>query len=298
MELLQQHQFPQIMANFIQQLALVSESKEVDLAQITRVAAALDKQATRDFAPIWGINSSIHAFERLEDVPLGYWPMIVQDDIGFEGAAGIHLDKDGQPYALITSGEGWSLTASHETLEMLADPFGNRVIAGPSIKPKQGRVSYLVEVSDPSEAAELAYTVNDILVSDFYTPSYFDPMKAAGVRYSFTGAITEPREVLKGGYLSWHEPVSDHWFQATFFGAKLDFVDLGVIDASQGSLRSQIDKATYVRMRNAMKPGKAALTTVARRISKSDESSGARAKSLHSQIASLVNEARKVKVDG
>jgi hypothetical protein len=287
------------MANFIRQLALVSESKTIDLPELTRVAAALDKQATRDFAPIWGINSSIHAFERLEDVPLGYWPMVVQDNIGFQGAAGIHLDKDGQPYALITSGEGWELTASHETLEMLADPFGNRVIAGPSIMPKQGkekkqgRVSYLVEVSDPSEAADFAYHVNDIMVSDFYTPSYFDPVKAVGVRYSFTGAITEPRQVLKGGYLSWHEPVSDHWFQATFFGAELEFVDIGVIDASKGSLRSQIDKSTYERMRNAMKPAKAMLTAGKARMSGSEESSGARAKSLHGQIASLVKKARK-----
>jgi hypothetical protein len=298
MELLQQDQPPQIMPNFIRQLALVSESKEIDLAAVTRVAAALDKQATRDFAPIWGINSSIHAFKRLEDVPLGYWPMVVQNDIGFEGAAGIHLDKDGQPYALITSGEGWSLTASHETLEMLADPFGNRVIAGKSIMEGQGRVRYLVEVSDPSEAAEFAYTVNDIMVSDFYTPSYFDPVKAVGVRYSFTGAITEPREVLKGGYLSWHEPVSDHWFQATFFGAALEFIDIGVIDGSQGSLRSQIDKETYKRMQEAMKPKRTALTAMTKRVSAGDKSSGARAKSLHSQIASLVKKAREANVDG
>jgi hypothetical protein len=285
------------MPNFIRQLALVSESKSIDLAEITRVAAALDKQGTRDFAPIWAVNSSIQAFDRLEDVPLGYWPMIVQDDIGFEGAAGIHLDKDGQPYALITSGEGWSLTASHETLEMLADPFGNRVIAGPSIMKGQGRVSYLVEVCDPSEAAEFAYTVNDVLVSDFYTPSYFDPVKAAGVRYSFSGAITEPRQVLKGGYLSWHEPVSDHWFQATFFGAELEFVDIGVIDAWHGSLRSQIDKVTFNRMRKVMKPKKAALTAMAKRVSAGDKSSNARAKSLRRQIASLVKGDSKVSVD-
>ncbi|HEY2138731.1 MAG TPA: hypothetical protein VGH00_01525, partial [Chthoniobacterales bacterium] len=189
------------MANLIRQLGLVSETKQIDLAEATHVAAAIDKQATRDFGPIWGTNSSIHAFARLEEVPLGYWPMIIQDDIGVAGAAGIHLDKDGQPYVLITSGEGWSLTASHETMEMLADPFGNRLIAGPSIMKGQGRVSYLVEVCDPSEASAFAYTVNDILVSDFYTPSYFDPVKAAGVRYSFTGAITGPRQVLKGGYL-------------------------------------------------------------------------------------------------
>ena len=281
------------MSNFIQQLALVSESASIDLPEVTRVAAALDKQATRDFAPIWDVNASIHAFERLEDVPLGYWPMVIQDDIGFDGAAGIHLDKDGQPFALITSGDGWEMTASHETLEMLADPFGNRVVAGPSLMPTQGRVNYLVEVSDPSEAAAFSYTVNDIVMSDFYTPHYFDPVKAAGVRYSFTGAITEPRQVLKGGYLSWHEPVSDHWFQATFFtGTQVRFRDLGRLDASKGSLRSQIDALTTMETLKAATPKRAALTRVARRSSKGDDSSAARAKSLQSQIAALVKKAR------
>jgi hypothetical protein len=281
------------MPNFIQQLALVSETDNIGLPEVTRVAAALDKQATRDFAPIWEINSSIHAFARLEDVPLGYWPMIIQDNIGFPGAAGIHLDKDGQPYALISSGESWAKTASHETMEMLADPFGNRVIAGPSIMEGQGRVDYLVEVSDPSEAAEFAYTVNDFLVSDFYTPSYFDPVKAAGVRYSFTGAITEPRQVLKDGYLSWHEPVSDHWFQANYFDAQLKFEDLGLIDASKGSLRSQIDAMTTQKMLKAVKPKRAMLRAVAKRMSLGDNSSVARAQSLRSQVASLVKAAKK-----
>lgn len=281
------------MPNFIQQLALVSESTSIDLAEVTRVAAALDKQATRDFAPIWDVHASIHAFERLEDVPLGYWPMVIQDDIGFDGAAGIHLDKDGQPFALITSGDGWEMTASHETLEMLADPFGNRLVAGPSLMPKQGRVNYLVEVSDPSEAAEFSYTVNDIVMSDFYTPHYFDPVKAAGVRYSFTGAITEPRQVLKGGYLSWHEPVSDHWFQATFFtGSQMKFRDLGRFDASNGSMRSQIDALTTTETLKAATPKKTALTAVARRSSKGDDSSAARAKGLQIQIAALVKKAR------
>jgi len=286
------------MSNFIQQLALVSESSKIDLAEVTRVAAALDKQAARDFAPIWNVNSSIHAFERLEDVPLGYWPMIVQDNIGVKGANGIHLDKDGQPYALITSGSAWSLTASHETLEMLADPFGNRVIAGPSLIPEQGRVSYLVEVSDPSEAAEFGYTVNDILVSDFYTPSYFDPIQAGGVRYSFTGTITMPRQVLKNGYLSWHEPVSDHWFQATFFEAKLQFEDIGILEASKGSLRSQVDARMTERMRKVTQPKKGTLVAVARRSSRGDRSSEARAKSLRSQIVALVKQADAATVVG
>ena len=68
-----------------------------------KVAAALQKQATRDLGPIWEVSATVDAFEKLEDVPLDYWPMIVKDDIGMDGASGVHLDKNGQPFALITA---------------------------------------------------------------------------------------------------------------------------------------------------------------------------------------------------
>ena len=100
---------------------------------------------------------------------------------------------------------------------MLVDPFGDRLVAGDSPKPDQGRVLFLVEVSDPSEAADFGYSVNGVLMSDFYTPRFFDPTVSHGVRYSFTDAISEPRQVLRGGYLSWLEPVSDHWWQEIWF---------------------------------------------------------------------------------
>ncbi|MGM4928948.1 hypothetical protein [Tardiphaga sp. 619_E2_N8_5] len=233
------------MDSVIQQLALVSESATISASDLMRVAAALQKQASRDLAPVWNISATIDAFEKLEDVPLGYWPMVVRDDIGYD-AAGIHLDNDRQPFALISASsdiDHWSLTASHETLEMLVDPYGDRLIAGNSPKKDQGRVSFLVEVADPSEAAEFAYTCNNVRVSDFYTPRYFDPVAASGVRYSFMGVIKEPRQVLKGGYLSWVDPVTSHWWQQTWFGgSKPAFRDLGKLDPKAGSLRSQIDR--------------------------------------------------------
>lgn len=157
------------MATKVHQLAIVSESESVTMSDLTQVSAALQKQAIRDLGPIWAVEATVDAFAKLEDIPLGYWPMVVRDDIGFD-AAGIHLDQDGQPFALISAGDNWSLTASHETLEMLVDPFGNELFAGDSPKPDQGRVEFLVEVSDPSEAAVFGYTVNGILMSDFYTP--------------------------------------------------------------------------------------------------------------------------------
>jgi hypothetical protein len=224
-------------------LALVSEVEGHDQSDVSRVAAALQRQATRDFLPFWDVRATVDAFPRLEDVPIGYWPMMIVPDV--KGAAGIHLDRDGQPYALIEMSDSWSLTASHEMLEMLADPFGNRVVAGRSLKRGQGRVEYLVEVCDPSEAAEFGYTVNDILVSDFYTPRFFDPAFDIQARYSFTGAITKPRQVLRGGYVSWHDPVSNHWWQQLWTGARKEFRDLGEFDVAQHqSLRSWIDANT------------------------------------------------------
>jgi len=235
------------MATLLRQLALVSESKRVGMDNLLRVSAALQKQASRDLAPIWEVAATVDAFAKLEDVPLGYWPLIVMNDIGMD-AAGVHEDNDGQPFALITAAadlDEWSLTASHETLEMLVDPFGNRLVAADSPKEGQGRVSILVEVCDPSEAAENAYTVNSILVSDFYTPNYFDPVVASGVRYSFTGAISEPRQVLRGGYLSWVDPADGHWWQEIWFaGDEPTFRDIGPLDQKADSLRAQIDRIT------------------------------------------------------
>ena len=224
-------------------LALVSEIEDHDPTDLARVGAALQRQATRDFAPVWDVRATVDVFPKLEDVPVGYWPMMIVEDV--QGAAGIHLDKDGQPFALIEMSDSWSLTASHEMLEMLADPFGNRLVPGPSIKRGQGRVEYLVEVCDPSESAEFGYTVNDMLVSDFYTPRFFDPVHSSAIRYSFTDAIKRPRQVLRGGYLSWHDPKTDHWWQQTWFGSRKEYRDLGVFDVAQhGSLRAFIDANT------------------------------------------------------
>jgi hypothetical protein len=93
--------------------------------------------------------------------------------------------------------DSWSLTASYECLEMLADPFGDRMIPGPSMKRGEGRVKYLMEVCDPPESEEFAYTANDVLVSDFITPAFYDPKQVAGVRYSVTGAVKHPRRSWK-----------------------------------------------------------------------------------------------------
>jgi hypothetical protein len=271
----------------IQQVALVSEVGTLSFGQVARVSAALQKQAVRDLSQFWDIQATVDAFEHLEDVPLGYWPIIIIEDVA--GAAGIHLDKDGQPFALVEAGPSWSLTASHECLEMLVDPFGNRLLAGQSLHPDQGRVEYLVEVCDPSEDAAFAYRVNNVLVSDFYLPSYFDPIEAPGVRYSFTGAIKKPRQVLQGGYLSWHDPMSDHWWQQTFFsGSEAVFRDLGVLARDGQSIRSILYSLTpEPRRLSHIEENTAIMRATLTAASQAEESTSTKARGLRTQIEAL-----------
>src|SRR5215469_999535 len=136
----------------LRQVALVSEVPNADFSELTQVAAALQKQVSRDFGPIWDVQATVDAFHKLEDIPIGYWPIILEENINTAGAAGVHEDKNGQPFALVQfEAEAWSLTASHECLEMLCDPFGQRLIAGqapqdwPGGSGGQLRVEFLVE---------------------------------------------------------------------------------------------------------------------------------------------------------
>jgi hypothetical protein len=251
-------------------LALTSHSDQVAMGDLTEVAAALQKQITRDFAPIWNVDATIAAFSA-DQIPQGYWPISIEDNLdAFPGAAGIHLnEQDNSPYALVLFGPTWSLTASHEMMEMLADPWGSRTVPGQSPRQAQGRVDFLVEVCDPCEDAQFAYTVNGVTVSDFYTPNYFDPVAAANVRYSFSGAITAPRQVLTSGYLSWFD-ARRHLFQAMAdqTGA-IEILDRGpMTNRERRPLREYVDGLTpnhHQKLSNARLPVRFVETRMAAR---------------------------------
>jgi hypothetical protein len=268
-------------------VALVSKAKGISQTTLSRVAGAMQKQVLRDFGPIWNVQASVDSYPTLSSVPLGAWPVIVMEQIE-DGALGYHVDDHGQPYALVKHTSGWEQTVSHEVLEMLADPFGNRLVAAHSVKPGQGRVRYLVEVCDPSEDTQYGYTVNGMIVSDFYTPHFFDPVKNSSVRYSFTGAITAPRTVLRGGYLSWIDPASDHMWQQVWFGASKQFRDLGPVDAKEArALRAHSDRNTA---RIELSKGvPAAKLKAARTVAKSNERSSTEwAKNLEAELETVI----------
>ena len=245
------------MASLLRQIALVrAASAHVKIGDFLTVSAAIQRQVTRDLAPIWEISATIDAFEKVSDVPVGYWPVIIVDKLPDPSLAGVHEDVNGQPLALVVAAskiEDWSVAASHEVLEMLVDPYGNRLVPGDSPKAGQGRVRFLVEICDPSEGAENGYSSNGVRVSDFYTPNFFDPFPSAGVRYSFSGNIKKPHEVLKGGYLTWQELAKGEWWQKTRFGEKPGFRPLqGIDQRATGNLRAAVDRQSIEHTQKAI----------------------------------------------
>ncbi|RDK00303.1 phospholipase D-like domain-containing protein [Paraburkholderia lacunae] len=222
-------------------VGIVSQSAAVPYTDVVRVAQALNLQISRDLGPIWNVSGAVVALESADHLDPGIWPVYIVDEVQ-SGAAGFHLTEHNQPFAVVLAGDTWSLSASHEVMEMLVDPSGNRLTAANAVaiidnevQDGNGKVEFLVEICDPSEDASNAYLIDDVLVSDFYTPHYFDPAGTAGARYSFSGRISRPRQVLPNGYLTWFNPQNNKLQQVRHFGAP-EIVDLATGQPGGGSL--------------------------------------------------------------
>jgi hypothetical protein len=223
------------------------EDDLVDADDLIHVTAALQVQVARDLGPIWGISATVSPFFNLRQVPPGYWPLALGKEAPL-GRRGLHFASGGRPFALVKRDDGWSRLASHELLELICDPWGNRITSGTSIRdeiaPKkyaaQGQVEYLVEVCDPCQRE--TYVINGVLVSDFVTPQYYNPFATHGARYSFTGAVKKPRRVLENGYLTWRDPETDEIWQAFGTDGDTEFAPLtGKMMPRDVSLREWVD---------------------------------------------------------
>jgi hypothetical protein len=225
-------------------VALVSDVPELTLDALKPVAAALQIQVNGHFAPKWPISASIEAHSE-KGIPPGFWPIRIMADIQQPGAAGYHTDANNQPYALIQFASDWTVTASHELLEMLLDPFGNSLVPA-VINGKQ--VQVLRELCDPCEA--FTYFIHGVAVSDFLTPHYYEKQPTPHLHYSFLNKLSGPMDVATDGYLSWLDTETNHWLQETnFAGQGIQISDLGPnskADRNGMSLREWIAQVSKV----------------------------------------------------
>jgi len=232
------------------QVGLVDKTKAIDPELMQAVAAALTIQVTRDLPQFWNVQATVTYEPNASKIPAGVWPVFLVKTLP-PGEGGFHLDQHNQPYAKVIASPGsdeWTIDASHETLEMLVDPNGNRLQPSTSIQIENGKIvdgtgqfAYLVEACDPCEADNFAYPIQGVAVSDFLTPHFYDPVVTPGTRYSFTGAIKAPRQILAGGYISWVNQQSNEMQQLLWVDPTKapKIVNLG--PASGASLREWVD---------------------------------------------------------
>jgi hypothetical protein len=198
----------------------------------------------------WNVQATVTYEPNASKIPPGVWPVFLVKTLP-PGEGGFHLDQHNQPYAKVIASPGsdeWTIDASHETLEMLVDPNGNRLQPSTSIQIENGKIvdgtgqfAYLVEACDPCEADNFAYPIQGVAVSDFLTPHFYDPVVTPGTRYSFTGAIKAPRQILPGGYISWVNQQSNEMQQLLWVDPTKapKIVNLG--PAAGASLREWVD---------------------------------------------------------
>jgi hypothetical protein len=228
-------------------VAIVDKTNTVSPQDMALLAGALNSQIQNDVAPVWHVAATCGAYA---DVPPHTWGIVIEQSLDQPGALGYHTDANNQPISYIEMTPDYSVTCSHELLEMLVDPWGNRMHAA---LPPQGsnfsdfglkdvneRVYYLLEVCDPCENS--SYQTGGVLVSDFLTERWYRSSPVACAEYSHTGYCAQPRQVAEGGYVSFAN-TSGEWFQVFCVNGQLEKQDLGNFNkASFGGLREWVDQ--------------------------------------------------------
>jgi len=203
-------------------IAVINATTVLEDNTIRQAVPALQTQVHRDFAPAWGVDANVVFVAKGSNPPAGAWWLTLLDTSDAAGALGYHdLTNEGLPMGKVFAGTDllhgsqWTVTASHELLEMLADPDIN--LAAYVDKPGGGITLYAYEICDACEADEFGYTINTTKVSDFVYPAWFESFRTPGsTQFDQQNRIKEPFQLLAGGYVGVYDsPSGNGWTQLT-----------------------------------------------------------------------------------
>jgi hypothetical protein len=191
-------------------ISIFNDSTALTDAQVADAVPALQIQVSDHFAPAWGVDATLNFVPKGQTPPAGTWWLTVLDNSDQAGALGYHdTTPDGLPIGKIFAQTdldnhlSWTVTASHELLEMLGDPDVNLTTFIQDTA-TSGRL-YSYEVCDAVEDDQYGYVINGITVSDFVLPAYFEPATAGhtpGTQYDYCNKLTGPvPKLLSGGYI-------------------------------------------------------------------------------------------------
>jgi hypothetical protein len=199
-------------------IAILNQSTLVSNADAATMTEAVAAQVRLDAAPLWDrAPAAVVLYTDPSAVPATAHGIAIVDTIQNQpqGVLGFHTeDQGGKLWGVVaakpeldnggkvTTGD-WSVSSvlSHEVLEMFVDPNCN-------LWANDGKGSaYSFEVCDPVEAP--TYMVSGVSVSNFVTPSWFDPLAAATAQFDKLGLLRAAFSILKGGYVVYESTGSE-----------------------------------------------------------------------------------------
>lgn len=188
-------------------ISIVNQSTVLSAEEVKTAVAALQIQINRDFDPVWNANARLRIVDDPAHAGGHDWIIYLLDNSDQADALGYHdMTDQGKPVAKIfvkTDQENnlsWTVTSSHEILEMLMDPYITTT-AFDQISNTAGRL-YAYEMCDPCEEDSMGYEIDGVLVSDFVYPGWFEPGRAAGTRVDHTKKLSGAFSIGEGGYAS------------------------------------------------------------------------------------------------
>ncbi len=216
-------------------IAVINAGTVLTDADVKAAVPALQTQVSRDFLPAWGTDAHLTFVPKGARPAPGAWWLVVLDNSDQAGALGYHdLTDQGLPLGKVFAGTDlaygyqWTVTASHELLEMLADPDINLTVFVQS-DATRGLI-YMHEICDACEADDLGYRINGTLVSDFVYPAWFESFWSTGAtQFDHAKKITKPFELLPGGYIGVFDVTSGTGWQQLSADTAVNAMDAGVV---------------------------------------------------------------------
>jgi hypothetical protein len=205
-------------------IAVSNHSTVVSVQEFAQVVSALQVQLDRDVYPVWGITAHLTILAGKQNPTVNQWQLVVLDHSDQADALGYHdVTVHGKPLGKVFAaddkkyGLSWSVTISHELIEMLGDPDIN--LCAFSSDKGDGSVAQLVayELCDACEDDSLGYKIGDVLVSDFVLPEWFmtNVTPPSGF-FDFGKHVTQPFQLLSGGYIGvYNISTNTGWTQLT-----------------------------------------------------------------------------------
>jgi hypothetical protein len=185
---------------------------------------AINRQVKQDFEPYWSLGATLRLEGKAGPKPKQQEPsdmrgeavIYLWDNVNVANALGYHdRNNRGIPFGFVFTelsknlGESWTVTLSHEALELIGDPEVNLLVAGPHpANPKQD-VFHWYEMCDAVQAE--TYQIDGVPLSNFVLPLYFTGGEETGGRNDFLGR-THDGKTLKsfgvnpGGYVGFFNP--------------------------------------------------------------------------------------------